>query len=76
MEDIKDYRDMRFVNEESTEHKPKVRKDTKKWCKGVEGREHVWTLGKTDYRGFMFQRWICDNCQRTAYKKQIKLGKV
>lgn len=37
------------------------KKDTKRWCKGKTGREHVWSY----YKRFEFSNWVvfrCVNC--------------
>lgn len=50
--------------------KPRKHKDTKRWCKGIQGREHVLVtvMGKNDYFnrgcgdfGYMFlgSTWVC-----------------
>ncbi|AXH49252.1 hypothetical protein HWB76_gp150 [Streptomyces phage Blueeyedbeauty] len=47
-------------------HSPKRKKDTKRWCKGIEGREHIWAL----YKKYDFGNWWeyrCDNCRKELW---------
>lgn len=51
-------------NSETPKHRSS--KDTKRWCKGIVGREHVWT-----YRGWKnldfnppITAKVCANCRR------------
>lgn len=44
------------------------KKDTKRWCKGIEGREHIWSL----YKKYDFGNWWeyrCDNCRKELWGK-------
>jgi hypothetical protein len=49
------------------------RKDTKRWCKGVVGREHVWK--RVPWSGTAWLRkqnpYVIDECENC--KKQVKL---
>lgn len=48
-------------------HAPKRKKrDTKRWCKGVENREHIWSLTKT-YT--YWSDWVCVKCGKKEWTR-------
>jgi len=42
--------------------KPRKRKDTKQWCKGVEGRKHVLETRMSDHGSMITGLWGKDAC--------------
>lgn len=42
------------------------KKDTRRWCKGKEGREHIWTLSKV-YT--YWSDWQCVSCSKKEWTR-------
>jgi hypothetical protein len=59
-------REERHVKDEVRERPKAKRKDTKKWCKGIDGRAHapIWQPGKSHYPPFKTTHldFTCDAC--------------
>lgn len=57
---------------EDTVVSKKSKKDTKRWCKGIEGREHEWemTIPKNDarFKRLFWRLNICKNCGKQDYR--------
>jgi hypothetical protein len=66
-------RDIRATKTDGSTSAPKPKKNTKKWCKGKEGREHVVERRtKSSYGSFRRQQDVCMNCGKivkTAFEK-------
>lgn len=69
-------RDLFAISDSLGDGKPvgnikKQKKDTKKWCRGKEGREHVWVLIETNKTWYdrCFQRFQCEGCQKMKYRR-------
>lgn len=54
----------------ANEPKKKYKKDTKRWCRGKEGREHNYVLieEKPAHWYKTWQRWECSGCQKKKNK--------
>lgn len=48
----------------------KSKKDTKRWCRGKVGVEHVWERYAKYYKMFIYTR--CINCKKEDYGKRSK----
>ena len=55
--------------ETEAHHKPK--KDTRKWCKGVPGREHLWEV--VEYAPGLNLPWIKDRCITCGRLAKLRL---
>ncbi len=47
------------------------KKDTKRWCRGKEGREHNFILIKEDYTWWHVSLWKCELCGRKDYRRPV-----
>lgn len=50
--------------------KKRRKKDTKRFCRGKEGREHQWVHLK-DHNSWWhpWSEWRCEGCQKTQYRR-------
>lgn len=60
----RDYSKRWYSNHKSMSDKKTKKKDTKRWCKGKESREHIWKLTQ------VYSWWsdyVCVNCNKREW---------
>lgn len=56
---------------EDTGIKHKAKKNTKKWCGGVEGREHDWEMtapSNSPFRNAIMRKPVCKKCKKQDWR--------
>jgi hypothetical protein len=62
-----EHRDFQHSHDGPEVAKPRARKNTRKWCKGKVGVEHVLTMSHSHWKNFRFCLNVCQNCGKEIY---------
>ncbi|QIN94131.1 hypothetical protein PP459_gp102 [Streptomyces phage Wakanda] len=64
--DVRDHSKRWYSRHQGMSTKKASKKDTKRWCRGKSGREHIWSI----FKKYEFSNWgtyRCVNCHKEAW---------